>query len=91
VPHEGGITHAPLVQVAPAPAQGVQLVVPQLFTLVLEEQALPQRWVPAGQVLPQAVPLQVAVPPVGAAHTAQVAPHELILVLVLETQAFPQA
>ena len=46
-------------------------------------------FMPDGQVPPHVVPSQVAVPPVGTEHAAQLEPQELTAVLL--TQAPPQA
>ena len=73
-----------------APAGGthdVQEVVPQELTLVLLAQVVPQAWLPALQVTPQAVPLQVAVPFSGVVHGVHALPQ--VARSALLTQAPP--
>jgi hypothetical protein len=62
---------------------------PQLSTLVLLAQLVPQTWKPVLQLIPQEVPLQVAEPLLGTGQAVHDDPQ--LLTLVLLRHAVPQA
>ena len=64
-------------------------VAPQLVTALFDTQAVPQRWKPAAQLVPQRPAVQVATEPAGAGHTVPHAPQWFTSVRVF-TQAEPQ-
>jgi hypothetical protein len=85
--------HIAFTHASPA-AHGVQSMpswVPQVAEALLLTQTPLHRWKPVLQSGTQVdvAPLQVTVPLVGATHAWQVVPHELMLLLVFDTQALP--
>jgi hypothetical protein len=84
---------AALTQAWPA-SHGVQStpsLVPQVAEALLLTQTPLHRWKPVLQSGTQVevAPLQVTVPLAGAVHAWQVVPHEVMLLLVFETQLLP--
>lgn len=69
---------------------GVQEADPQPSTLLLARHEPLHRWYPLLQAWTQLRPLQVTDPLAGAVQPEQVLPQELVLVLPLTTQLFPQ-
>jgi hypothetical protein len=91
VPQSG--PHIAFTHAVPA-GQGSQSMpscVPQVAEALLLTHRLPQRWKPASQSRTHVdvAPLQVTLPLDGAVQAAQVVPHELMLLLVLDTQVLP--